>query len=140
MDQTSFSSFKTDCLVILSNTITASDAFSEDKAICTDNAIGALGKIAIYQGIPNDATSNQVLTKFLELLPLKNDSDEAQAIHNLFLGEIVAKNQYLLSCDQNTQNLMLNAIQNIRNEDLKNPDNEILDEKGRALIESIIGK
>ena len=97
MDQISYSAYKNEALGILSSIITASDAFSEEKAICTDNAIGALGKIAIYQGQANDNTSTQVLNKFLELLPLKNDSDEAQAIHRLLLEEIIGKNQYLLS-------------------------------------------
>jgi hypothetical protein len=140
MDQRTFSDFKFECLTLLSNIITASDAFSEDKCICTDNTIGALGKIAIYQGVANDSTSAQVLNKFLELLPLKNDSDEAQAIHKLFLEEIVTKNAYLVSCSQEQQNAMLQAIQNIRDEDKKNPESELVDDKTRTFIESLIGK
>lgn len=140
MNQSSFSEFKNEALGILSNIITAKDAFSEDNAVCTDNAIGALGKIAIYQGQANDNTSTQVLNKFLELLPLKNDSEEAQAVHRLFLEEIAGKNQYFSSCSQETQSLMIQAIQKIRNHDANHPDDEILEERGRQLIESIIGK
>ncbi len=48
-----------------------------------ENAVSALGKVALYQ-LQNDAgTREQLLKTFLARLPLKNDTEEAQTLHKL---------------------------------------------------------
>ena len=138
MDQHSFSQYKNECLQIIASIITAPDAYSEEKAVCTDNAVGALGKIALYQSQTNDKVSEEVLLKFLQLLPLKNDSEEAQAVHKMLLTEIINKNAFLASCSQEVQGVLINAITNIKTQDINNPELEILDDQGKQLINSIL--
>jgi hypothetical protein len=138
MDRQSFSQFKSEVLEIIANLITAPDAYSDEKAYCTDNAIGALGKIALYQSESNDKLSEEILLKFLQLLPLKNDSEEAQTVHKMLLDEIMNKNNFLASCSQDVQNVLLTAINNIKSEDINNPELEILDDYGKQLINNIL--
>jgi len=54
----------------------------EDKVECTDNIIGALGKIVLFQ-FDDQLINLTVLKEFLNLLPLYSDSEEAQSIHKL---------------------------------------------------------
>jgi hypothetical protein len=54
----------------------------EDKVECTDNIIGALGKIVLFQ-FDGQLINLTILKEFLNLLPLYSDSEEAQSIHKL---------------------------------------------------------
>jgi len=54
---------------------------------CNDNAISTLGKCIYYQSAQSIITA-QVKQLFLSKLPLKNDIDEAEAVHLLFLQQI----------------------------------------------------
>ena len=70
------------------------DARSEDKEVCTECAIGALGKIVLLHydnAIVNQAHVHQYLT----MLPLKAESEEAQNVHKLFFKHILGKNTAL---------------------------------------------
>lgn len=70
---------------------------NQDKVVCTETAIGALGKFALYQLDGNQEMRNQVLDKFLSCLPLKNESEEAQNVHKMLLEEYSKNNAILLS-------------------------------------------
>lgn len=85
-------------LLAIDGILSHPEAFGEDKIDMTENCIGALGKVAIYQ--TNDLAA---LKKFLQLMPLKNDMEEAQDINGWFLTLISQKNPKLLS--QECQNL-----------------------------------
>ena len=79
-------------LLAIDGILSHPEAFGEDKIDMTENCIGALGKVAIYQ--TNDLAA---LKKFLQLMPLKNDMEEAQDINGWFLTLISQKNPKLLS-------------------------------------------
>jgi hypothetical protein len=66
----------------------------EDKVECTDNIIGALGKIVLFQ-YDGQLVNLAVLKEFLNLLPLYSDSEEAQSIHKLLFEQILASNPVL---------------------------------------------
>lgn len=141
MNKNTFSQYKNGCLQILSNIITSGDQnSSEDQKVCIDNAIGAVGKIAIYQSDQGDKFSEEVFLNFLKFLPLKNDDQEAQAIHKMLLTEILNKNQFIISISQDAQDTLLKTLQNIKNEVNNNPDLEILDDKGKELMINIFGQ
>jgi len=68
------------------------ECFSEQRADFTDNAIGALGKICLFQLPMDKQESVEVMNKFLSMMPIHHDNVEAQAINKLFLQEINNKN------------------------------------------------
>ena len=138
MDKGAFKQIRGEILQTISEIVTAKDAFSEDKASITENAIGALGKIALYQSEKNDKISEEILLKFLQFLPLKNDFEEAQAVHKMLLEETLRKNESLAFASQDAQNALIQAISNITKTDSNNPESEILDEEGRKLAGQVL--
>mmetsp|Transcript_13988 Transcript_13988/g.11952 ORF Transcript_13988/g.11952 Transcript_13988/m.11952 type:complete len:465 (+) Transcript_13988:1816-3210(+) len=139
MDTNTFSQAKEEILKVLSAIVLDKNAYSdEDRACATDNAVGAIGKIALFHGLPNDKLSEDILSKFLSLMPLKNDCTEAQAIHKMLLEEIANKNKFLSECNQEIQNQLINALENIKKEATNNPELEILDDKGQQLLGNIL--
>jgi len=136
MDRQSFSQLKTGVLNICSNILQNPNAKSEERALLTDNAIGALGKIALFQYQLNDKLSQDTMMQFLQMLPLKNDTEEAQTIHKLLLSQIASQNEFL--CQNEMKGLLLDALNAIKAEDSNNPESEILDEQGRDLMRQIL--
>lgn len=67
----------------LNSMISESDAFSEDKVVATENAIGALGKLVYFQR-ENNVINDAVVNAFLDKLPLTHEEEEAQKSHKLF--------------------------------------------------------
>lgn len=139
LSKEAFKQMRNDILQTISNIVTAPDAFStETKAGAAESAIGTLGKIALYQYDKNDKLSEEILIKFLQFLPLKNDFAEAQQTHKLLLEEIIKKNEALVSASQEVQNLLLQAVSNINKIDVNNPESELLDEEGRKMMQQVL--
>lgn len=138
MNSQSFMQIRDDILQIISNIVTAKDAFSESKAEATENAIGALGKIAFFQFQKNDKISEEVMLKFLQLLPLKNDFEEAQMVHKMLLEEILKKNEALFSTNQDIQNAAIKAVLDINKAIAADSELEILNEEGKALMTQVL--
>ena len=138
MDPLIFKQIKMEILEFILKAIDAPDAFHKTKIEATEAAIGALGKFVLYQSEINDQNSEDLLLKFLDLLPLKDDADETQATHRMLLEEILAKNIYLTSGSQKVQDTLVRVVKIIRNVDESNPDLEILDDYSRDLIKKII--
>ena len=55
---------------------THADAFSEDRIVATESALGALGKMIYFQR-DNNLINDNVVNEFLSRLPLKNEEEEA---------------------------------------------------------------
>jgi len=138
MDKTSFKEVQGDILQVISDIITASDAFSEAKASLTENAISSLGKVALYQSEKSDKFSEDLMLKFLQFLPLKNDFEEAQAAHKMLLQEVMNKNEALICGSPEVQKALVTAISNINKVNLDNPESEILDDESKNLITQVI--
>lgn len=138
MDKSSFKEVQGEILQVLSDIITASDAFSEEKAGLTENAISALGKVALYQSEKSDKFSEDIMLKFLQLLPLKNEFEEAQAAHKMLLQEVINKNDALVHSSPEVQKALVTAISNINKVNLDNPESEILDDESKNLITQVM--
>lgn len=74
--------------------------------------------------------------EFLQLLPLYTDSEEAQACHNLFFDQIIAKNPVLYMPEVEAE--VKATVQRIVNIAISKPDLEILDDEGKNKAERII--
>jgi hypothetical protein len=138
MDKNTFSNIKNTVLGLISKVVTSNKNMDEAQADVFDNAVGALGKVALYQGTTGDKFSEDVLTNFLQFLPLKNDYEEGQAVHRMLLEEIINKNEFLANSSQDAQNCIMETIKRIHNDDTSNPENEILSDKGRELMGMIL--
>jgi len=138
ISQQHFKEIKGEVLQIISGIVTAPDAQSEKKAELTDNAYSALGKIALYQSEKNDKISEEIMLKFLQFLPLKNDFEEAQTIHRILLEETLKKNEFLVGGSQEIQNALVQAVTNIQKTMTENPESEVLDDEGKNLIVQVL--
>lgn len=118
--------------------INSDDAFSEEKAECSDNAISALGKIVLFQSEKNNAEHEELLIQFLELLPLTADKAEAKAAHRMLFEEILKKNEILFSAGPEVKTTLSTAIANIHQSVTENPEDEILDEEGKILLTQVM--
>uniref|UniRef100_A0A7S0LEM7 TOG domain-containing protein n=1 Tax=Coccolithus braarudii TaxID=221442 RepID=A0A7S0LEM7_9EUKA len=70
----------------------APDAFEEENASATDNAVSALGKICKR----SEAIAAVALPRWLSFLPLTSDKAEACAVHTLLVEMVEASNVQLL--------------------------------------------
>ena len=105
------------------------------KIVCTECAIGALGKLALYQNTNDVKIRSEIMGKFLSMLPLKNEPEEAQNVHRMLLKEIKNKNEFLLKVvDAEGLKKIVMGIQSIEN---NNPELEILDDEGKDLLKQI---
>lgn len=137
MDKASFAAIKEGVVQLCKGILQHPKANSEERGHLTDNTIGALGKIAMFQYQIGDKLSADILTTFLQLLPLKHDEEEGQAIHKLLMEQILGRNEFL--CQKEFEGLLLTALKAIKAEDTEHPENEILDDKGRELMKQILG-
>jgi len=64
--------------------LTDKEAFSEEKIVATESALGALGKMIYFQRDNNFINDKIVTNTFLKNLPLKNEEEEACKSHQLF--------------------------------------------------------
>lgn len=138
IDRNNFKQAKKEIVQIISHLINEEDAYSEEKAEATDNAISALGKIALFQSDKEDRESEEALIQFLELLPLTSDKDEAKSAHRMLIDEILKKNETLLSTNPEVKQALANALSNIHQFVPENPEDDILDEESKILLVQVI--
>ena len=82
----------------VSNQEGLSEEDQENKEYLFDNSIGALFKIYLNQNDGGNLVKTSHLSDtILPALPLKTDLDEAEAVHQLMLTQLLAKNQLLLA-------------------------------------------
>ena len=133
-----FKHIKTEILNIISAIITHPEANSEDRIIATENAIGTLGTLAIFQGEAGDKISQEILMRFLQYLPLKHDSEQAQKTHYMVLENIINKNEMLTLNNVEIQNQLLKVVNDFKSIESNNPEIEILDDKGKLLLNQML--
>jgi hypothetical protein len=110
-------------------------ALTPERIVCTECAIGALGKLALFQNNNDLKVRGEILNKFLSLLPLKNEAEEAQNVHRMFLKEIMNKNEVLLKVvEVETLKKVLEGIHCVES---NNPELEILDDEGKQLLKQV---
>ena len=105
---------------------------------CKDSAISTLFKIVIYQNdggrFVNQETVDRVLTK---LLPIKDDIEEAQALHQELLQLVIEKNPVLMKNINQTQACILEIKK--YSESHLNEEEDILGMKGKLQLQAVIG-
>jgi len=80
-------------LQALNSVISDPQAFEEDNVVATESALGALGRIIIFQRQSAPALiTDAVIATFLDKLPLKHEEEEAQKTHKLLFEQILAGN------------------------------------------------
>ena len=72
--------------------IEAPDAFNEDNASASDNAVSALGKLCRR----SDAIGAAAMQRWLQKLPLRADKEEARSVHRMLVELCEATNVHLL--------------------------------------------
>lgn len=109
-----------------------------NRAPCVDNAVGALGKCIYFHGAGNEAliTPAVIGEGFLARLPLLTDVEEAQPVHSQFLTQVLAKNPVLAAHAP----LVAEAARRLSQEATSQPDLEILDDQGRALLTDVMSQ
>jgi hypothetical protein len=120
----------------LNSMISEKDAFSEDKIVATESALGALGKLIYFQR-DNNIINDNVVNGFLSKMPLENEEEEAQKSHNLLCQEVIKNNPNIMN-DNNKGNVM-NALMKIKNAIGNNKnDIKIMSDEGVALLNKIL--
>jgi len=89
--------------------------------IARDCAVGALGKIALYQ-------KQDMIQEWISYLPIKAEPEEAQSVNKLFLNNLSNLSGY-----QGTDEVIRQLVALINQESTK----EILDEEGKQILAGI---
>jgi hypothetical protein len=97
------------------------DSRSEDKAVCTECAIGAIGKICLFF-YGHELVGASLVQQYLALLPLKAESEEAQNVHKLLFEQVLQKNGALMGNVENVKG----ALERIHSLATAEPELEIL--------------
>lgn len=87
------------------------DAFTDDRIIATESALGALGKVIYFQR-DNKIITDNVVNDFLTKLPLKNEEEEAQKSHKIFFEQVLKQNKNMLN--PNTKDNVMKAVKAIQ--------------------------
>jgi len=138
MNKNDFKAVKTQFATAISNIIMHPEAYGEKRAVCTECAVGALGRMAMYQGEAGDKMSQEILMKFLQLLPLKHEAEEAQYVHYMLLNGVSNKNEMLVMDNPEIQSMLLKVVNDIKTIESSNPEMEILDDKGKLMLNQIL--
>lgn len=109
------------------------ECYGEERADFTDNALGALGKICLYQLTMDHQDSVGLMDRFLGMMPLHHDSVEAQAVNKMFLEEISKKNKNLVPFEAVIGGVLMRMNEFVRTK----PELEILDDIGSNLLKQV---
>ena len=112
----------------LNTLVSAADAFSEENAVATESALGAVGKLIYFQK-EGTVVTDAVVNAFLSKLPFRYEETEAQYTHQLFLEQVLANNGNLIT--ENTKTQVMAAVQRLKTEKL---DIEFLNEDSKELL------
>lgn len=116
----------------LNTIINCPETQDDDEFVyAVENSISSLGKLVYFQKDDNIIT-DQVCQDFLNLLPLKEDPDEGQAVHKQFCKMIMSKNASIMPHIE----LLKGAMERLNEYHSHNPDKEILDEEGEELMKA----
>lgn len=122
---------------ILEEVINVEDPLSEDNNYATENALSSLLKLAYFQK-DNDLITDAHVKKYLNMLPLQNDLDEALAVNKLFIEQVEKKNPNLFgpeNCNGSEIEQALNRIAEFHHND---PELKTLDEETAAKFASVL--
>lgn len=122
---------------LLEEVISVEDPLSEDNNYATENALSSLLKLCYFQKDGHLIGDAQV-KKYLNLLPLQNDLDEALAVNKLLIEQVEKKNPNLFgheNCNGAELEQALNRIAELHHDD---PDLKTLDEETAVRFAAVL--
>ena len=112
---------------------------NEDKAIATECAIGALGKLVYFQ-FDGALVTDKVASTFIGLLPLIAEPEEAQNVHKQFFKMVIDGNAGIIGEGGVHAGALKQAVERIIATHTEKPELEILDDEGKELIQAVQAK
>lgn len=64
----------------------------DQRNMLRDNSVSCLGKIVLFQNDMQGPVTAELTVEFFNLLPIKNDIDEAQDLHKTLFEQIIKGN------------------------------------------------
>jgi antitoxin component HigA of HigAB toxin-antitoxin module len=122
---------------LLEEVISVPDNMNDDNSYATENALSSLLKIAYFQKDGTLVTDAHV-KKYLSMLPLREDLDEALAVNKLLIEQVEKKNANLLgegNCNGAELEQALNRIAQFHHED---PELKTLDEEYAERLSKVL--
>ncbi|CAI2376389.1 unnamed protein product [Moneuplotes crassus] len=121
---------------ILEEVISVPDPMSEENNFATENALSSLLKIVMFQKDGTLITDDHA-KKYLGMLPLKEDLDEALAINKIIIEQVEKQNQNILATTGAEVEAALNRIAELHhNEPELKTLNEEYAQRLSALLQS----
>lgn len=134
-----FSFFADRIYSILEEVINVPDRMSEENSYATENALSSLLKLVYFQK-DTAKISDAKVREYLELLPIRDDLDEALALNKLLIEQVENKSSNLFgkgNCNAKAIEGALNRIAQHHHED---PDLGILDEEYSQRLENLLSQ
>ena len=98
--------------------VEAPDAFGDDYASASDNAVSALGKLCRR----SEAIAAAALPRWLRLLPLRTDKEEARLVHGSLVEMVESTNAHLLGANNERLPDIIVVFGHVLGTDLIEPD------------------
>ena len=102
-----------------------------------DNSISALTKCFLFQNDPSAISADLITELLSSMLPITNDLEEAQGIHELLLTQALAGNKNLAD-NQDLFKGLINRMKEYAEANQADPEKDILGEKGKALMGQVL--
>ncbi|CAG9321782.1 unnamed protein product [Blepharisma stoltei] len=122
VDQATFAPYVNSAVEAVRTIINDGKARSDEYNVATDCAVGALGKLAIFQ-------RNDLIEEWLNNLPIKAEPEEAQNVHRLFLNNFANLKNYPRS---------MTVVQELSRLVREEPTSEVLDKTEIEVLSQII--
>jgi len=113
------------------------DAFSDERKIATETAIGALVKFAVFQ-YDNVVINDDAVRKILGFLPLVNEPEEAQNTHRILSEQIITQNPAIFGQANSNLPIIKQVLDKINQIATTQPELEILDEDATAKFKQAV--
>lgn len=124
---------------ILEEVINVPERMSEENSYATENALSSLLKLVYFQK-DTAKISDEKVREYLELLPARDDLDEALALNKLLIEQVENKNANLFGkggCNAKAIEQALNRIAEHHHED---PELGILDEEYSSRLSNLLSQ
>ena len=122
---------------ILEEVINVPERLSEENSYATENALSSLLKLVYYQK-DTWKISDAKVREYLEILPLRDDLDEALALNKLLIEQVENKNPNLFGKGNCNAKAIEGALNRIAEHHHENPDLEVLNEEYVQRLQSLL--
>jgi hypothetical protein len=113
------------------------DNMSEDNSYATENSISSVLKL-IYHQKDGTLITDETVKKYLDMLPLKEDLEEAQALNKKLITKVNENNSNLFGDNNCNLERLKQALNRIAAFHIENLDQESLDADSFAQLNNIL--